>query len=320
MMAFAARRIGFGLFAIWAAATLAFLLAHFAPGGPAVGLAGEFGAPGYLEEVSRVYGLDRPLPVIYADWLRRLLMGDLGISYREQAPVLQLIADRAPVTLAVMLPAIVLAAMTGLFLGLWATELGKPRRGLVGALAALHAMPSYVVAHGFVLLFALGLGLLPVQGLTDARIALSGLAALLDVARHLVLPILALATVQLAFMALIVRARVLEEVCRPYIVTAQAKGADRRRVLLRHALPNAALPIVTLAGWRLGTVLGGSIIIETVFALPGLGRLAVTAAIARDHPTVIGIVLVASVFMVTVNLLIDLLSYVLHPRLGEPQP
>ena len=278
------------------------------------------GRPAISKRFPRAYGLDRPLPVIYADWLRRLLMGDLGISYREQASVLTLIADRAPVTLAVMLPAIALAALAGLGLGLWAADPLRPRRGLVGALAALHAMPSYVVAHGFVLLFALGLGLLPVQGLADARRALSGGAALLDVARHLMLPILALATVQLAFMALIVRARVLEEIRRPYVVTAQAKGASRRRVLLRHALPNAALPIVTLAGWRLGTVLGGTVIIETVFALPGLGRLAVTAAIARDHPTVIGIVLVASVVMVTVNLLVDLLSTVLHPRLGEPQP
>ncbi len=314
---YAVRRVLLGLAAVWFAASLAFVLVHAAPGGPAVALGGEHGAPGHLEEVTRAWGLDRPLPALYADWLGRIVRGDFGTSYRAQVPVITLIAESAPVTIGLMVPALALATLAGLALGLAASDLRRGASLVVGALAGLHAVPSYVIAQAMVLAFALGLGWFPVQGLSDARAGTAGAGGLAEVAWRLTLPILSLAVLQLAFVALLVRARVAEEMRRPYVVTALAKGLARPAVRLRHALPNAALPLVTLVGWRFGAIVGGSVVIETVFALPGLGRLAVTSALARDIPTVIGVALVGCAVLVAINVLVDLAAHRLDPRLAR---
>lgn len=320
MIRFAAGRLVYGLVAVWLAATVTFLLVHLSPGGPALALAGDYGAPGYVEDLTHAYGLDRPLPVIYIDWLSHVAKGDLGVSYRSKMPVGELIAEQAPVTIALMLPALVLASLAGVALGM-ASAGARRGRAVVGLLASLHAVPSYVIAHILVLALAVGLGALPVQGLVDPRAAsLAGLAGLIDKIRHLILPVLSLALVQLAFIALVSRARIGEEAVRPYATTALAKGLSRRRVLLVHALPNAALPILTLIGWRFGAMIGGSVVVETVFALPGLGRLAVASAIARDHPTVIGIVLVASAAVIAANMTVDMLVRWFDPRIGSRHP
>jgi peptide/nickel transport system permease protein len=310
-------RLGFGLGAVWLAATLTFLLIHLAPGGPAVALGGEHGAPGHREEIARLYGLDRPLPLIYGDWLLRVLTGDLGVSYRFQTPVAALIAERAPLTLALMLPALLVATLAGVLIGL---ALARREAGggiAVAALAALGALPSYVLAQGLVLIFALGLGWFPVQGWVGAGVGADSMAEAL---RRLTLPVMALALMQCAPIALLVRARVGEEIARPYAQTARMKGLSWPAVRRLHALPNAALPLITLIGWRFGAMAGGAVVVETVFALPGLGRLAVTAALARDYPVVIGVVLVACAAVVVVNLVVDLIAAWLDPRLGEGQP
>jgi peptide/nickel transport system permease protein len=314
---YALRRILLGLTAIWFAASLAFVLVHLAPGGPAAALGGEHGAPGHLEEVTRSYGLDRPLPALYVDWLGRVVRGDFGTSYRAQVPVATLIAESVPVTVGVMVPALALATLGGLALGLAASDLRRGASFFVGALAGLHAIPSYVIAQGLVFLLALGLGWFPVQGLGDARAGTANTARLVEVAWRLTLPVLSLAVLQLAFVALLVRARVAEEMRRPYVVTALAKGLAHAAVKRRHALPNAALPLVTLVGWRFGAIVGGSVVIETVFALPGLGRLAVTSALARDIPTVIGVALVSCAVVVAINVLVDLTAHRIDPRLAR---
>ncbi|MFZ5782663.1 MAG: ABC transporter permease [Pseudomonadota bacterium] len=316
-----ARRAAFLVGAVWLAASIAFVLIHLAPGGPAIALGGESGAPGYLEEVERLYGLDRPLPEIYLSWLADVMTGDLGFSYRSQQPVLTLILDRLPVTLALVGPAMVLAATAGMILGLARIPRpGRPRRGFVAAMAALHALPSYIVGQGLVIVFALWLGLLPVQGLVDARAVTTGPARVLDMARHLVLPVVALALHHLTFMALLTRARVADELERPYAVTAAAKGLTAAAIRRRHALPNAALGIATLFGARLGAFVAGAVVIETAFGLPGLGRLAVTSAVARDHPVVIGIVLATTAVVVAANLGVDAVLGRLDPRLAKADP
>jgi peptide/nickel transport system permease protein len=316
-MAFA-RHVAFLLGSVWLAASIAFVLIHRAPGGPAIALGGESGAPGYLEDIQRLYGLDRPLPEIYLSWLAGVLTGDLGFSYRSQQPVLTLILDRLPVTLALVGPAMVLAATTGMLIGMARVpQPGRPRHGFVAAMAALHALPSYIVGQALVIVFALWLGLLPVQGLVDARVPSTGLEQTFDMARHLVLPVLALALHHLTFMALLTRARVADELARPYAVTAAAKGLTAAVIRRRHALPNAALAIATLFGARLGAFVAGAVVIETAFALPGLGRLAVTSAVARDHPVVIGIVLVTTAIVVAGNLGIDAVLSRLDPRLAK---
>jgi len=308
------RRLLLGLMAVWFAASLGFVLVHAAPGGPAVALVGEHAAPGQLEDVTRAWGLDRPRSVQYAQWLARLARGDFGISYRAQAPVATLIAERAPVTLALMLPALVLASAAGIVLGVAASALRRGSRWVVGVLAGLHAVPSYAIAQVLVLVFALGLGWFPVQGLSDARSEATGAEGWLQMVWRLALPVLSLALLQSAFVALLARARVGEEMRQPYVATALAKGLSLAQVRRRHALRNAALPLLTLIGWRFGAIVGGAAVIETLFALPGLGRLAVSSALARDIPTVSGIVIVACATVVAANLLVDLVGGWLDPR------
>lgn len=307
------RRLAWAFGTVWLAASLAFLLIHLAPGGPAIALGGDSGAPGYLEEVARIYGLDRPLPEIYLGWLARVAIGDFGQSYRSGQSVLSLILERLPVTLALIAPAVVLSAIAGTFLGLLRT-----RRGFAASMAAFHAVPGYLIGQILVMVFALGLGILPVQGLVEGRGAVGGgLERLLDMARHLVLPVLALALHNLTFVALLTRTRVMAEMERPYTLTAAAKGVAPRLVRRRHALPNAMLSLVSLFGSRLGGFVAGAVTIEVLFALPGLGRLAVTSAIARDHPVVIGLVLFTTAVVVMTNLVVDLAFRRLDPRLEE---
>lgn len=317
MLGFLLRRVVFGLVAVLAAASLAFLLAWHAPGGPAVGLAGEYGAPGYLEEVAARFGLDRPAWQVWLDWIGRLLRGDLGTSWREGAPVAALIAERLPITLALTLGGAALAVLAGTLIGL-AAAAWDTRSWPAAALAALHAVPGYVAAQALVVVFALWLGLLPVQGIADARDpATGGLAVLGEQARHLALPMLALALHQLCFIGLLVRAGLIGEMRRPYVTAAMARGMGRGAARWRHALPNAMLPVATLTAARFGGLVGGALVIETAFALPGLGRLAVTAAIARDHPVVIGCVVTAAAIAWGANLLADMLAPLLDPRLRE---
>lgn len=308
------RRLLYAIFSLWVAASIAFLLIHAAPGGPAIALAGEYGAPGYLEDVARIYGLDRPLGQIYRDWLLRLLRGDLGYSYRHQIPVAALIAERLPVTLGLMLPAIMLSGLFGVGLGMVSVaKPGKPGRGMVAAMAALHAVPNYLVAQLLIMLLSLGVGLFPVQGLTDARAP----GGFWDMAYHLVLPVISLALHQFTFITLLTRACVGQEMEKPYAIAAFAKGLSIGQVKFRHALPNALLPLFTLFGVRIGAFLAGSVVVETVFALPGLGRLAVSAAISRDHPVVIGIVLIGCAAILLANLVVDIGLRRLDPRMAE---
>ena len=314
MISFAIRRLVFAVAAVWLAATITFVLVQIAPGDPVSALLGDYAAAGQAQDLAASLGLSRSPIALYGDWLTRAVLGDFGRSLRSQAPVVMLIAERAPVTLALMLPALVLASAAGLAIGLAAARRTEGSQTTVALLALSNAVPAYVVAQALILIFALGLGWLPVQGLSDARSVQSGPA---DLLRHLVLPVLSLTLLQLSSLALIARVRVSEELRKPYSLTAAAKGLTAGQVKRRHALSNAAVPLVTLIGWRFGALVGGAVVIETVFALPGLGRLAVTAAISRDFPVVIGVVLFACALTVAVNLLVDLVAHRLDPRIAE---
>lgn len=307
-----------GLLAMWLAASLAFVLAQAAPGGPAVALAGEHGAAGHLEEVTRAYGLDRPIMERYAAFVGRLAVLDLGFSYRSQAPVADLILERAPLTLSLMLPALALSILIGVPLGVWLSRGAAPF--VASALAGLAAAPSYVVAQGLIAIFALGLGWFPVQGVSDARATMEGPLAFLAVAHRLVLPVAALALVQAVFIAQLVRARVADELTAPYVLTARMKGLSFSETASGHALPNAAAAVVALMGWRFGALASGAVVIETVFALPGVGRLAVVAALSRDYPVVIGVTLATASFVVIANVIADVVADRFDPRRVETAP
>jgi len=295
--------------------SLAFVLIHLAPGGPVTALSGEYATAEIRQEIEARYGLDRPLGERYLAWMSAALRGDFGRSYLHKAPVIDVILGRLPATLSLVLPAALLSLLVGGAIGLWSVPPPGGQRRLLGPLLALvgHMMPSFWVAQGLVILFALTLGWLPVQGLDNPRLSASDL---LDRVRHLVLPVAALTIHQLATTALTLRAALGNEVGRPYMTTAIAKGLDFPRARRSHALVNALQPVLAVLGGRIGAIFVGAIAVETVFAVPGLGRLIVSAAINRDHPLVLGIALSVCAVAMLGNLLTDLAMNRIDPRMA----
>lgn len=295
--------------------SLAFLLIHLAPGGPVTALSGEYATAELRQEIEARYGLDRPLSERYLAWMSAALRGDFGRSYLHKAPVISVILERLPATLSLVLPAALLSLLVGGAIGLWSVPPPGGQRRYLGPLLALvgHMMPTFWVAQGLVFLFALTLGWLPVQGLDNPRLSAPDL---LDRVRHLVLPVAALTIHQLATTALTLRAALANEVGRPYMTTAIAKGLDFPRARRNHALVNALQPLLAVLGGRIGATFVGAIAVETVFALPGLGRLIVSAAINRDHPLVLGIALSVCAVAMLGNLLTDLAMNRIDPRMA----
>jgi peptide/nickel transport system permease protein len=300
-------------------ASLNFVLLHLAPGDAAEIVAGQsgHGSVEFVAELRRDFGLDRPLVEQYGIFVLKLLSLDLGYSHVQATPVATLIADRLPATLVLMVTALFAAMIGGVVLGvLAATRRGSWVDALVsvGALLA-YAVPTFWLGLMLIVLFSIHLNLLPSGGMFDVTAGRAGLAHVLDVARHLVLPSLTLALFYLAVYTRVMRSSMLEVYGLEYIITARAKGLAERAVAWRHAARNAALPVLTLAGVQFGHLLGGSILIETVFGWPGLGRLVFDALSQRDLNTLLGILFVSSVVVVLVNLLVDLVYGWLDPRI-----
>lgn len=295
--------------------TLAFVLIHLAPGGPLVALSGEFASDEVRREIEALYGLDRSLPAQYLAWLGKVAAGDLGVSYLHKAPVLQVIGERLPVTLSLILPAAILASLAGAALGVVSTPAAGKRQELAAPVTSLvaHSVPTFWLAQALVVVFALWLGWLPVQGLDDVRADAPTLGSRI---RHLILPVTTLAVHQMALTALTLRASLHGEMRRGYVTTALAKGLTVPEARRRHALINALLPLISILGGRLGGAFVGAIGVEMVFALPGLGRLIVSAAVNRDHPLVIGLALLVCAAAMLGNIVTDLVMNRLDPRLG----
>jgi len=299
---------------------LNFMLIRLAPGDPAAVIAGESGAAdaAFLEKIRADYGLDQPLPVQVAAYLGRLAQLDLGVSYRSNVPVSQLIGQRLPATLLLTGTALVLAIAAGTALGIAAAR----RRGgvldvAIGSFAMLaYAMPVFWVGLLLVLVFSVGLGWFPAFGMASL-IPRQGFAAVLDVAHHLVLPAVTLTLLHLAVYVRLARASTLEVLGRDFVRTAQAKGLTEGQVLRGHVLRNALLPTVTMAGLQVGHLVGGAVVIETVFAWPGIGRLAFDALLQRDYAVILGVFFVSSVMVVLANLVTDLVLRLIDPRIGR---
>ena len=284
---------------------LVFLMAWVTPGDPVVAMLGEASqgmSRQALDDLRRSLGLDRPLPVQYLDYVTGLARGDLGVSIRSRRPVLAEIRDRLPATIELALAALAIAVALGVTLGVVAAV--RKRTWVDGAAiaVALVGVSVPVFWSGFVLMivFALELGWLPASGRGTWR--------------HLVLPAVAVGVSSAAFIARITRGAVLEALGQDYVRTARAKGLAPRKVVFRHALRNALLPIVTVVGLQLGGLLGGAVLTETVFAWPGVGRLLVDAILARDLPLVQGSVLVVSLLFILVNLTVDLSYAAINPK------
>lgn len=301
--------------------TIVFFLVHATPGGPVVALGGEFVTAEYKAAIERLYGLDRPLIEQYGRFLGLLAQGELGQSYKFKAPVLAIILDRLPATLLLMVPAIVLSAALGIWSGTLAARRsgGAHDLGIVTCTLLCYAVPIFWLGQLLLFGFAVRAEWFPVHGMVDERAAYSGWRHALDVVHHLFLPCLTLTLHQLAFTVLITRTCVIGEMRRPYFVTALAKGLSLREAQYRHALPNGILPVVTLVGNRIGWLVAGTILVENVFAWPGLGRLVITASLSRDHPLIIGIVLFVALLTLVANFVTDLVYGLIDPRIRQEQ-
>ncbi|MCJ2062998.1 ABC transporter permease [Methylobacterium sp. J-088] len=298
---------------------LNFFLIHLAPGDAASVLAGESGAasPEYMEQLRHKFGLDQPLATQFGVYLLNMLHLDLGYSFRNDSPVGSLIVDRLWPTGLLMLTAFAAALLIGTLLGLVAATGRNSWRDAVISLVSLvaYATPGFWLGLMMIVVFAIRLGWLPTSGYDTVGADNEGWDAVWDVGRHLVMPAVALALFYLAVYARVMRASVLEQVGMDYVTTARAKGQTEARVMAGHVLRNALLPVVTMAGVQAGNLIGGSIVVETVFGWPGVGTLAFNALQSRDLNLLLGIFFVSACLVVVINLAVDLVYVCLDPRL-----
>ena len=292
-------------------AFVVFLLLYLTPGDPAAILAGDAATSDDIRRIREKLGLDEPFLVRFGGWVARLLHGDLGISIFTNLPVTHLIAQRIEPTLSLTLCTLVVSIMIAVPLGIIAAaRAGTWIDRMVMAFSVLgFSVPVFVLAYILILTFSIGLDWLPVQGYRPIG------DGLWEWARHLILPSTALGTVYIALIARITRASMLDVLAQDYVRTAQAKGLAPGEVLLGHALKNAAVPIVTVIGIGIALLIGGAIVTETVFAIPGIGRLTVDSILRRDYPIIQGVVLIFSGAYVLINLVVDLSYMFLDPRI-----
>ncbi|MDE3749931.1 ABC transporter permease [Methylobacterium radiotolerans] len=298
---------------------LNFFLIHLAPGDAASVLAGESGAasPEYMEQLRNKFGLDRPLATQFGVYLLNMLHLDLGYSFRNDSPVGSLIVDRLWPTGLLMLTAFAAALLIGTLLGLVAATGRNSWRDAVISLVSLvaYATPGFWLGLMMIVVFAIRLGWLPTSGYDTVGADNEGWDEVWDVGRHLVMPAVALALFYLAVYARVMRASVLEQIGMDYVTTARAKGQTEARVMVGHVLRNALLPVVTMAGVQAGNLIGGSIVVETVFGWPGVGTLAFNALQSRDLNLLLGIFFVSACLVVVINLAVDLVYVCLDPRM-----
>jgi peptide/nickel transport system permease protein len=295
-----------------------FTIIQLAPGDPIYALVGDFPAPEeYIRQVRHEFGLDRSVPERLLAYLANLARGNLGFSFANRKPVLQIVGERIPATALLTLTGLGFAALAGVTLGILSARRPYSWLDNTTSTASLlsFSVPVFWLAQILIIVFALWLGWLPGQGMVSLRADPSGLGYYLDVGAHLLLPAFALSARFLAINSRLSRASMLEVLGRDFIRTARAKGVSELRVLTRHALPNALLPIVTIIGYNFGFVLAGSALVETVFAWPGIGRLLYDSIFARDYPVLMGIFLVVAVSVIIANLITDILYAYLDPRI-----
>ncbi|MDB5819061.1 MAG: Binding-protein-dependent transport system inner rane component [Rhizobacter sp.] len=296
-----------------------FMLVRAAPGDPALVMAGQSGATdeAFLARVRADYGLDKPLSTQLFTYLGKVATLDLGYSYRQQRTVLSAILERLPATLLLTGCAFVISLVGGVLLGsLAGVRAGKWSDTVITIISLIvYATPVFWLGLMLVLLFSVQLGWLPAFGYGTIGGSLSGWAAVTDKLRYLVLPAFTLGMLYMAIYARLMRSSIIEVSHQDYVKTARAKGASDNRILFRHMLRNALLPVVTMAGVQAGTLIGGSVVIETVFAWPGLGRLTFEAVLQRDYQLMLGIFLILSILVIAFNWITDLLYRVVDPRI-----
>jgi len=325
------KRLGLILPVLLGVSVVVFLVVRLTPGDPAKVMAGEHASPEFIEAIRVKWGLDRPLYAQYFIWLRSVLQGDFGTSIATHTPVLEELLQRFPATLELSLFAMTFAVLVGMTAGI----ISAVRQhsifdylAMTGALIGV-SMPIFWLGLMLMFFFGLYLDLLPISGRLDPEISLRTITGLYlvdalitrngrafwNALSHLVLPGVALGTIPMALIARMTRSSMLEVIRQDFIRTERAKGLPERRVIYRHALRNALIPIVTVIGMEFGLLLGGAILTETIFAWPGLGRYTVDAVYARDYPAIQGSVLFIAFIFVVVNLITDILYAFINPRI-----
>jgi peptide/nickel transport system permease protein len=292
---------------------LSFGLLHLAPGDPAALVYGGEVPANELAKVREAWGLDQPIHIQYLRWLGNVVRGDFGRSYADGRPAAALVWDRVPATLLLTLTALALALALGVGIGAWS---GARPRGIVDRVAVVlatvgYSTPNFWLALLLILLFAVWLGWLPSAGMESAR----GESTWLDRLRYLVLPASVLAVREAAALLRFTRAAVRDAIAADYVRTARAKGLTELVVVIRHALRNALLPVITLLGLFTPRLLSGSVVVETVFAWPGLGRLAIEASLRRDYSVLMGEIMLVGAFVVIGSLLADIGYAAADPRI-----
>ena len=297
---------------------ISFFLIHAAPGDPVAALAGDYVTKEYRDLIIQHYGLDQPLITQSFKYFKNVVTGDFGDSYYFKAPVFAVISTRVFPTLLLIVPSVVLSTFFGIVLGMLTVRFKSYTIGIgIPILATIiYALPTFWLGYLLILFFSINLNIFPIQGMSNPRYSLEGWEYYIDVFKHLALPLLTMVLTQLAQVVLLVKSRLSEEIQRPYFKTALSKGLKRQSAIFNHALPNAMLPIVTVLGTRFGFLITGSILTETVFAWPGLGRLMIIAIEVRDYPLVLGILFMLSLIILILNLITDLIYTILDPRIN----
>jgi len=316
---FAGRRLLLAAPTLLVIVVLNFGLLQLAPGDAADVLAGEAGAatPEYMVQLRQKFGLDRPVYVQLAKYVGNIATFDLGYSFRHGQPVAQLILARLGPTLLLMVTVLLLAVGMGVLMGaLAARHLNRWQDSMISLFAVLtYATPVFWAGLMLIVLFSVKLGWFPTSGMEAVAAFHSGWARIADIAHHLVLPAITLTLFYLALYTRLMRASMIEQSTMDYVTTARAKGLNERQVLLRHLLRNACLPVLTMAGVQAGALLGGAVVVETVFAWPGLGLLAYDSLFSRDLNLLLGIFFVSACLVVVVNLAVDMLYALFDPRI-----
>lgn len=317
MVNFVSRRLLHALPLLICVIVFNFFLIHLAPGDPIQALVGEFPAPeSYIVEMRKAFGLDQPIYIQLLLYIKNVLAGDLGFSFYYRQPVLTVILDRVPATLQLMVPALLFSATVGILLGVLSAR--KPYSLADNTISVFslfgYCVPAFWLGQMLMAAFAIELGWLPSQGMKTVGVDLQGVSLIIDRTAHLALPFAALAIRHLAVNARMMRSSMLEVAYEDFVTVARAKGLDEKAVIAHHMVPNALMPVVTIIGVDVGFLFTGSVLVESVFGWPGIGRLMYESIVKRDYPVLMGNFLITTVLVVVVNLIVDLIYLWLDPR------
>lgn len=314
-----AARIAWSVGLILAVIVMCFSLVHLAPGDAALVIAGESGAgdPELIEQIQEDLGLDDPYLVQLSRYIGDVASGDFGTSYRFNEPVTSLIGDRIWPTILLVTTALLFAIVIGVLVGVFTAR--RPESPVSHGVTVFslvgYSMPVFWTGYLLIIAFASNVRWFPVAGMRDVRFEGNRFEEWLDIAHHLVLPALTLGLIYLAQYSRLSRASMLEVLQSDYVRTARAKGLAERKVVYKHALRNAVIPVITIAGLQFGALLSGALLVETVFNWPGLGRLAADSVFQRDAPVLLGVLICSAVLVVVINILTDVVYRMIDPRI-----